>query len=115
MSGNGLRAYGFHVDEWPEVAREVRPHPETYVRSILSLVEAALLSGLDPCVFAEAEVSDQFFVGVVDGVVGVVWFEERRDGGRASVVDGVGCVVAPARDGPCVGARDPGQGKVQRR
>jgi bacillolysin/neutral peptidase B len=27
MSGNGLRAYGFHADERPEVSRAVRPRP----------------------------------------------------------------------------------------
>ena len=96
-------------------SRKVRPHPEAHVQCILAVVEARPPAGRDPGVLAEAEVSDEFSVVVVDGVVKVARLEERRNGGRVSVIDRIRPVVAPARDGLSVGAGDRSQGKAQRR
>lgn len=96
-------------------SREVRPHPEAHIQCILPVVEARPPAGRDPGVLAEAEVSDEFSVAVVDGVVEETRLKERRDGGRVSVVDRIGPVVAPARDGLSVGVGDRSQGKAQRR
>jgi len=96
-------------------SREVGPHPEAYVQCILAVVEAWPPASRDPGVLTEAEVSGKFSMAVVDGVVEVTRLKERRDGGRVSVVDRIGPVVAPARDGLSVGVGDRSQGKAQRR
>src|SRR5215210_571402 len=95
-------------------SREIRPHPESYVERNLAPVDPEPLSGRDPRVFAKAEISHQISAFVVDGVVAEAWLQKRVNGGGISVVDRIGTLVAPARDGPCVARRDRLQGEAQR-